>query len=67
MHSISNLATTYMNQGQWKEAKELQVLVMEMMKWVLGEEHPHSLKSMANLALVSGTRASGKRLRSCRC
>ena len=33
-----------------KEAEELQVLVMETMKRVLGEEHPQSLLSMAGLA-----------------
>ena len=33
-----------------KEAEELEVQVMETRKQVLGEEHPDSLKSMANLA-----------------
>ncbi|KAF6843413.1 Kinesin light chain 5 [Colletotrichum musicola] len=48
--SMANLASTYRNQGRWKEAEELEVRVMEMWKRVLGEEHPHTLTSMANLA-----------------
>ena len=43
------------NQGWWKEAEALQVLVAEMMKWVLSKEHPHLLTSMANLALTYGS------------
>jgi len=38
------------NQGRWKEAEELQVLVMKITKRVLGQEHANSLTSMANLA-----------------
>jgi tetratricopeptide (TPR) repeat protein len=48
--SISNLALTIWNQGQWKEAEELFVQVMEMFKRVLGREHPNSLNSISNLA-----------------
>jgi hypothetical protein len=48
--SINNLALTYENQGRWKEAKELEVRVMEMRTTVLGEEHPDTLTSMNNLA-----------------
>ncbi|KAF6782000.1 TPR domain-containing protein, partial [Colletotrichum musicola] len=48
--SMGNLASTYRNQGRWKEAEELFVRVMEMNKMVLGEEHPNTLTSMANLA-----------------
>jgi TRAP-type mannitol/chloroaromatic compound transport system substrate-binding protein len=47
---VANLASTYWNQGWWKEAEELQVQVMQMRKRVLGEEHPHTLSSVANLA-----------------
>ena len=50
MWSMANLVSTYWKQGRWKEAKELEVMVMETRKPVLGEEHPDSLKSMANLA-----------------
>jgi hypothetical protein len=36
--------------GRWKEAEELEVKVMETRKRVLGQEHPGTLASMANLA-----------------
>ena len=36
--------------GRWKEAEELYMQVMETRKRVLGEEHPDTLTSMANLA-----------------
>ena len=48
--SIGNLASTYRNQGRWKEAEELEVQVMETRKRVLGEKHPDTLTSMGNLA-----------------
>ena len=47
---MANLASTYQNQGRWKEAEDLEVQVMETMKRVLGQEHPSTLTSMANLA-----------------
>ena len=50
--SMANLASTYWNQGRWKEAEELQVGVMETTKRVLGEEHPSTLTSMNNLAFT---------------
>jgi len=37
---MNNLASMYWNQGRLKDAEELEVLVMEKRKWVLGEEHP---------------------------
>jgi hypothetical protein len=49
---MGNLASTYRNQGRWKEAEDLEVQVMETRKRVLGEEHPSTLSSMANLALT---------------
>ncbi|KAJ0311418.1 hypothetical protein Brms1b_008399 [Colletotrichum noveboracense] len=48
--SMAHLASTYSNQGRWKEAEELEVRVMETSLRVLGEEHPDTLTSMANLA-----------------
>ncbi|KAF2811289.1 TPR-like protein [Mytilinidion resinicola] len=48
--SMGNLASTYWSQQRWKEAKELEVQVMEALKRVLGVEHPDTLISMANLA-----------------
>jgi len=47
---MANLASTYRNQGRWKEAEDLFVQVMETSKRVLGVEHPSTLTSMANLA-----------------
>jgi hypothetical protein len=38
--SMSDLASTYQDQGQWKEAEELKVQVLLARKRVLGEEHP---------------------------
>jgi hypothetical protein len=50
LFSISNLASTYWNQGRWGEAEKLEVEVMQTAKRVLGEEHPSTLLSMNNLA-----------------
>ncbi|KDQ53980.1 hypothetical protein JAAARDRAFT_97348, partial [Jaapia argillacea MUCL 33604] len=47
---MANLASTYWNQGRWKEAEGLDIAVMEATKRLLGEEHPNTLTSMANLA-----------------
>jgi hypothetical protein len=47
---MANLASTYRNQGRWKEAEELFVQVMETSLRVLGQEHPDTLTSMNNLA-----------------
>jgi len=38
------------SQGRWKEAEELQVQVMKTSRKVLGEEHPDTQISIANLA-----------------
>jgi hypothetical protein len=50
--SMGNLASTYMNQGRWKEAEMLEVVVMEKRKQVLGDDHPDTLASVANLAFM---------------
>ncbi|KAL2062087.1 hypothetical protein VTL71DRAFT_6353 [Oculimacula yallundae] len=47
-----NLAVIYRNQGRWKEAEDLGVAVIETRKRVLGQEHPHTLTSIANLASI---------------
>ena len=49
---MANLALTHRNQGQSKEAKELEVQVMETRKRALGEMHLETLSSVANLALT---------------
>ncbi|KAL8759342.1 MAG: hypothetical protein Q9184_003647 [Pyrenodesmia sp. 2 TL-2023] len=41
---------TYLDEGRWKKAEELEVQVIETRKRVLGEQHPDTLTSMANLA-----------------
>jgi hypothetical protein len=52
LSSMANLASTYRNEGRWKEAEELEVQVMEATKRVLGKEHPSTLTSMNNLARI---------------
>ena len=49
--SMVNLASTYRNQGRWKEAQELDVkVIIETSSRMLGAEHLDTLTSMANLA-----------------
>jgi hypothetical protein len=43
-------ALTLCSDGRWEEAEELEVQVMETSLRVLGEEHPDTLLSIANLA-----------------
>jgi len=45
----ARLGLIYSEGGRWKEAEDLFVQVMETTKRVLGEEHPDSLTSIANL------------------
>ncbi|KAJ7803987.1 hypothetical protein B0H14DRAFT_2326420, partial [Mycena olivaceomarginata] len=47
--SMAYLVVTYQDQGRWKDAEALQVVVIEMRKCVLGEEHPDTLSSLVNL------------------
>ncbi|KAL2819850.1 hypothetical protein BDW59DRAFT_164884 [Aspergillus cavernicola] len=44
------ILSIFSNHGQWKEAEELDVQVLEIRKQVLGPVHPETLRSMANLA-----------------
>jgi hypothetical protein len=48
--SMAKLASTFWNQGRWKEAEELQATGLEICSKVLGQEHPSTLTSMASLA-----------------
>ena len=48
--SIGNLASMYRNQGRWKAAETLEVVVMEKTKQVLGDDPSDTLTNMANLA-----------------
>ncbi|KAI9862351.1 MAG: hypothetical protein M1813_004827 [Trichoglossum hirsutum] len=47
--SMTNLASTFGNEGRWKEAEGLEV---ETWKRVLEKEHPSTLASIASLALT---------------
>jgi len=53
-----SLASTYRNQGRWKEAEELQVKAIETRNTVLGAEHPSTVNSMNSLACT--WKAQGK-------
>ena len=54
--SMASLASTYRDQGRWKEAEELEAQVMGAGKSVLGQEHSDTLTSVANLASTEGHR-----------
>ena len=47
---LRHIALVYVEQGHWKEAETLEVVVLEKRKQVLGDDHPDTLMSMANLA-----------------
>ena len=51
--SRSIVARLLYNEGGWSTAAELEVQVIEIRKRVLGPEHPDTLTSMHNLALIS--------------
>jgi hypothetical protein len=51
-------ATALYSDGRWKEAKELEVQVIETRKRVLGEEHPDTLNSMNNLTITLKSHSS---------
>jgi len=46
------VSSVYYDEGRWSEAEELEVQVVEMHKKKLGEDHPLTLTSMANLAMT---------------
>jgi hypothetical protein len=56
----TNFMLVLSESGYWKEAEKLQIQVMEMRKRVLGSKHPHTLKTMGNLASI---RDGGRRRR----
>src|SRR5947207_15189382 len=60
LSSMANLASTFWNQGRWKEAEELDVQVMETFKRVVGAEHPSTLTSTANLASTYRNQGAGR-------
>ncbi|KAJ6144831.1 hypothetical protein N7470_008726 [Penicillium chermesinum] len=52
LKSSTILAIVYRLEGFWKEAKKLEVQVMEISKTKLSVDHPDTLISMANLASI---------------
>ena len=49
---MNNLANVLREQGQWQEAEQMHREVLEVRRRVLGQEHPDTLASMSNLAIV---------------
>ena len=54
----ARLQCVYVDGGRWKEVEKLHVLVMEMRKRVVSEEHPDTLTSIDNLAFMQGKRVA---------
>ena len=50
----------YVERGHWKEAEALAVVVMGKTRRVLGDDHPHTLASMGNLAGTYGKQGRWK-------
>ena len=49
---LHSTAGFMLSQGQWNKAEKLQQQAVEIRKRLLGQEHPDTLTSMANLALT---------------
>ncbi|KAJ7246193.1 hypothetical protein C8J57DRAFT_1523707 [Mycena rebaudengoi] len=49
---MDSLARTFRRLGQLKQAEEVQVIVLEKSRKLLGNDHPHTLATMHNLALT---------------
>jgi tetratricopeptide (TPR) repeat protein len=49
---LAEVGRIFYDEGRWSEAEKIQVQVMETRRRVLGEEHPDTLTSTANLALI---------------
>ena len=49
---MANLAVTFWNLGRWDAAEKMLVQVMETRKEKLGADHPNTLTSMSNLAII---------------
>ena len=47
------LASLYWRQGKYAQAEPIRARVVELQRRVLGEEHPATLTSMNNLALLA--------------
>ena len=53
---MENLASTYRNQGRWKEAEDLELQVIDGRLKVLGAEHPDTLSTMDSIAMIKQSR-----------
>jgi hypothetical protein len=49
---MANLAATYWKLKEFTKAEELEVVVLEKRKQLLGDDHPDTLRAMGNLALT---------------
>ncbi|PLB41714.1 violaceus kinesin [Aspergillus candidus] len=49
---IANIGSCLDSDGRWKEAEDLKLQVLQLRKQVLGPEHPETLTSMSNLAII---------------
>ena len=47
-----DLATTYIDQGRWKEAEKLVMHIVQTTKRLLGKKHPSTLSSIQSLAFI---------------
>ena len=56
---MNNLAVLYQAQGRYGEAEPLYKRALEACERVLGPEHPHTLLSVSNLALLYFEQATG--------
>ncbi|KAK0268609.1 hypothetical protein LTS00_017513 [Friedmanniomyces endolithicus] len=61
--SLRDLAAVLQNQGKYEAAEAMNRRVLEGSEEVLGKEHPDTLASVSNLALVCRIRASTRRWR----
>lgn len=50
LKSTRILAKAYLLKGEWGEAENLQLQVIETRKTILGDDHPNTLTSIVNLA-----------------
>ncbi|TFK41461.1 hypothetical protein BDQ12DRAFT_561575, partial [Crucibulum laeve] len=46
-----HFAHVFCHNGNWTEAEKLEIEVMKKRQQLLGPAHPHTLKSIGNLAL----------------
>ena len=62
LDSMGMVGLAYSLGGRWTNAEELEVQIIEIRKRVLGEEHPHTLMSIANLATTFWNQGRWKRV-----